>query len=536
MSVTTFIWLCATSEDHRNAERLSIRLNEDGFKRKQSVFLHPDTNWSLIPSYLFHMENNVVVIIIGGETTWRGYYWHLERLEHLIEDSWQRRNGGVVSIFVRLSPQTPRHIRPPSYFPHFIVNLYEDNGYLHLKRALLRYVEYEEMERKQVPMAAPPPKAAPPFRLIGIFAFVVTIIFALGLIISLLTPPSTVNATSIPVSNLPSPIWGQIGVVMKGLAVASILSLVPNIAAKLVRDENRIKLSVAEILIFMIVLSGIAYDLFKLQGDGTWMLFAAFVVAFLDIGAHLVDWFRESTFRRVDKTWQYKSLRQNTASFDKLYKYERILYAALPLGILIGTFIGIFQKLKEIEIAITSIQAVALSAFLILVLITYKSFKQMIVPMYPLSNPPNQRPVFTSKERDDAKNKEEKTFSLAVMSTDLRKLYLYDSTHNILLMFLFIGSLLLTYNVQIELKYLVLSVLLATLIFSQFPYVLGQYRLHQKVLEAFEGFPRVEVDEKLKKYIPLFPTFHFLAALLSTGTAGGLLFFLIDSFVKGLFK
>jgi hypothetical protein len=266
------------------------------------------------------------------------------------------------------------------------------------------------------------------------------------------------------------------------------------------------------------------------------MFFAFLVVAFLDIGAHLVDWLRESTFRRVDKTWQYKSLRKDAASFDELYKYERILYAALPLGIMIGTFMGIFQKATEIEVAILSIRAITLSALLILILITYKSFKQMIVPMYPFSNPPDRRPVFTSRQRNDVKGKEEKTFSLAIMSTDLRKLYLYDSTHNILLMFLFMYSLLLTYNVRIELKFLVLTVLLATLIFSQFPYVLGQYLLHQKVLEVFEGSPRAEVDEKLKRYVPLFPTFHFIAALLSTGTAGGLVFFLLDNFVKGLFK
>jgi hypothetical protein len=160
----------------------------------------------------------------------------------------------------------------------------------------------------------------------------------------------------------------------------------------------------------------------------------------------------------------------------------------------------------------------------------------MIVPMYRLPSSPNQPPIFTSKQRDDAKSKEEKILSLAIMSTELRKLYLYDSTHNILLMFLFIYSTLIIYGITVELKTLILAMLISILFFSQFPYVFGQYLLHQKALEGYEGKPRADLDTDLKKYAALYPTSHFLAALLTSGTAGGLAFFLLDNFIKGLFK
>lgn len=386
------------------------------------------------------------------------------------------------------------------------------------------------------PVAAPPPRplAAPLFRLIGVSALAALIIVFASLIVYLFSSP--LSASRIVPTSSPSPIWGQIATVAKGIFVASILSLIPTLAAKFVDIDSRVKLSIVEIFLFAIATIGIGYELFQLKGNNWWILFAVLIVAFLDIGAHLIDSIREATFRRIDRTWQYKSLRKDAASFDELYKYERILYIALPLGIMLGVLFGVFQKATEIEIALFCVRAITLAAFLILILITFKSFKLMIVPMYQLSNSPNQKLVFTSKQREDAKIKEEKMISLAIMSTDLRKLYLYDSTHNILLMFLFGYSFLITYGATIELKYLILAILLATLAFSQFPYVYGQNLLHEKALEPFEGLPRAEVDEKIKKYAPLYPTSHFLAALLTNGTAGGLVFFLLDYFVKGLIK
>ena len=384
--------------------------------------------------------------------------------------------------------------------------------------------------------SAPPPKATKLiFILMGILCLVS---FAITWIVSNQISHSYIAQATplVTPSSPPAPFWGYLATIAKGSFVALILSLIPTIATWVVGVKNRIKLALTEVLLFSIATIGISYALSQLTGNNRWVLFTIFIISFLDIGAHIIDSIREATFRRIDKTWQYKSLRKDASSFDKLYNYERILYVALPLGIMLGTFIGLFRKATELEIALLSIQAVMLSAFLILVLITFKSFRQMIVPMYRQTNSLNQPPIFSSKQRDDAKSREEKMLSLVIMSTDLRKLYLYDSTHNILLLFLFIYAILMTYGIAIELKFLILAILITTLLFSQLPYVLGQYFLHQKALEPFEGLARAEVDEQIKKYAPLYPTFHFLAALITSGTAGGLAFFLLDNFIKGLFK
>ncbi len=325
-------------------------------------------------------------------------------------------------------------------------------------------------------------------------------------------------------------------IVFQGLVLASVFSAIPLLAAKFTKARGRVYQSVAEIVLFTTTTIGIGYILFGFKGNNRWILYALAIVLFLEIGANLIDFIRGSIFHRIDKTQQYKVLRKDAVSFDVMFNYEKILYAALPLGIVLGALIGAFQNTTQTEVTLLSIRAIALSAFLILVFFTIKSLRQMIVPMYRLTNLFNQAPVFTSSQREDNREKEEKIISLAFMSTELRKLYLFDSAHNILLMFLFSYTFIMTYGAAIEFKYLILFLIATNILFSQFPYVLGQYLLHQQALEQFEGIPRVDVDEKLNKYAPLYPTFPFLAALLTSGTAGGLAFYLLDNFIKGLFK
>jgi hypothetical protein len=68
----------------------------------------------------------------------------------------------------------------------------------------------------------------------------------------------------------------------------------------------------------------------------------------------------------------------------------------------------------------------------------------------------------------------------------------------------------------------------------QVPYVIGQARLHGELLKPFEGVRRADVREQLNKYAPVFPKFQSLTALTTTGTAGGLLYLMLDSLAKNL--
>jgi hypothetical protein len=71
---------------------------------------------------------------------------------------------------------------------------------------------------------------------------------------------------------------------------------------------------------------------------------------------------------------------------------------------------------------------------------------------------------------------------------------------------------------------------------GQLPYMIGQAAMYDALLVSYEGLQRAQVSEKLHRYAPLFPKLDFLKTFSATGTAGGLLVFLIRESGKDLLK
>ena len=123
-----------------------------------------------------------------------------------------------------------------------------------------------------------------------------------------------------------------------------------------------------------------------------------------------------------------------------------------------------------------------------------------------------------SPPKPEAIDQEQKDLDLACIVADLRKVYLYDAVHNVILLVAFAAIVAGLWGISIDIKRLVASLVGLSLLFNQLPYVLGQSAFHEKVLERYEGVKRAEMAEKLKKYAPLFPKSDFLATLFMTGT------------------
>jgi hypothetical protein len=113
---------------------------------------------------------------------------------------------------------------------------------------------------------------------------------------------------------------------------------------------------------------------------------------------------------------------------------------------------------------------------------------------------------------------------------------LYDATHNVILLVTLVTFVLNFFGMTVGWALLIGSFLGATFLLSHLPYAVGQWLLHRQVLRRYTGVEHAEVAEKLGKYAPWCPTPTFIAALTTTGTAGGVLSGLLNEFVKGLFK
>jgi hypothetical protein len=129
--------------------------------------------------------------------------------------------------------------------------------------------------------------------------------------------------------------------------------------------------------------------------------------------------------------------------------------------------------------------------------------------------------------------------NVAYAVSELRKVYLYDSIHDAMLLVSFLalalrlGQVLICKNPvcflsllpcfgaeHIEKGWLLGGLTAVVLVLNQLPFMLGQRGLHLLVLDTLEGWSRAETIAKIKEGLVLFPKIEFLAALFSTDTAG----------------
>jgi hypothetical protein len=392
------------------------------------------------------------------------------------------------------------------------------------------------------PMASPPPLAAPPpivlrrwwlyaLLLVGVLASASLLLF-----------------------------WWRSSA---GLLLASQMTLLtvtvcftPTIAHHLTKRRGRVARVILETLLFAALLFGFGFWLLGNAALGVWIVYATVLILLLEIGSHFVEYHKFITLKRLAKSVLFRNMQGDTEAFEKMFRSELILYISVPIGLVVGTAIGLVRNQTPEAVLALCLQIVLLLASLVLLFFLVYAFARMKDPLFrttQVSSPRitdewmKERKGFISKigkvlrflvppPKPETRDQEQKDLDLACMVADLRKVYLYDAVHNVILLVAFAAVVIRLWGIQIDVKWLIASLVGLSLLFNQLPYILGQSALHERVLERYEGAKRAEMKEKLKKYSPLFPTSDFLAALFTTGTAGGVLYFLLDNFIKEALK
>jgi len=334
------------------------------------------------------------------------------------------------------------------------------------------------------------------------------------------------------------------------------ICLTPTAAHHLTKRQGRIARVVVETLLFIVSFIAFGYWLIGGTVFGIWIAYAAVLVLLLEIGAHFVDYHKIVTLKRLSRSVSFKHVQSNAEALEKLFHSELVLYVSVPLGLTAGTTIGLVRGQTPGVVLVLCIQIVLLLASLVLLFFLVKSFAQMRDPLFKTTQTYSpkianewmvERKGFIHKigrvlrflvpsPKPETVDQEQKDLDLACMVADLRKVYLYDAVHNVILLVAFTATVIGLWGIHIDVRWLIASLIGMSLLFNQLPFVLGQSALHEKVLERYEGTKRADIAEKLKKYSPLFPTSDFLAALFTTGTAGGVLYVLLDNFIKEALK
>ncbi|GEM_PF-2822908 len=439
-------------------------------------------------------------------------------------------------------------------------------------------------ERRRPPLAAPPPRFPPKFLVYGLLALaffgVVTLLVAPGpsapeqvpvatslgapqqvpVATSLSTPEQIPVATSLGTPQQVPITTGSGGTQMLLAGQMSLLTvsicLTPTIVRKLTQHRGRVSRVLFETTLFSSILIGFSLWIFGASGLGSWTVYVLGVLLVLEAGSNIIERYMVRTLNRISHVAAYRSLRNDAQTVQKMFRNELILYISVPVGLVAGTIIGLVNNWTTQATVLLSIQIVLLLASItVFAFLTIASvrmsdpiFKEghVIVPTASEESVAGRKGfvgsfikvlrVLVPPSRTNKNEQEEQDLTLAIITTELRKAYLYDSTHNAILLFAFALIILELGHIPIDTKWMVTALLGLILFMCQLPYIIGQSLLHEKVRDRYEGLKREEMAENLRKKAPLLPTVDFLAALFTTGTAGGVIYYLLDQFIKNTLK
>ena len=350
-----------------------------------------------------------------------------------------------------------------------------------------------------------------------------------------------------------SPLWrGRLLFAGQMALLTVVLCLTPTPAYYLTRRWGRVARVILETSLFTAIFTLFYAWLWRWEGLGEWLRYAVILVLLIEVGSHLVEWHKMKTIERLSRSNLFVNLRPDAETLERMFRHELATYVPVPCGLVIGTVWGLARGWSPQATVSFSLQIVLwLTSLVILyflitgfVRMSDSLFKNSDLPSTQVASPPKaKRPRGGKKFRLSASAKagagegqQRRVLDLACMIGDLRKVYLFDSAHNVVLLVAFTAVALKLQGIGIDERMLLLLLLLFSFGLNHLPYIIGQSRLHEKVLEPYHGVERAEINAKLKEHAPFFPRWEFLAVLLTSSPAGGVVYFLLEHSVHDVLK
>jgi hypothetical protein len=338
-----------------------------------------------------------------------------------------------------------------------------------------------------------------------------------------------------------------------GLLAATICAI-PTLVYRFVGEERRLARVAMETLLFGAVLVGFSMWIFGVSVLGIWIAYAVGVILLLEVGGHIIEWHQVSTLECLSQSSLFTAVQSAAEAVKRMFHHEVILYIPVPLGLVVGTIVGLVRRQPAQETVIFCLQLVLLGASFVLLCFLVYAFVRMSDPLFrrvpttsvprigeePLRGKagPKDRVLKATAPIPKAKvgKEKQKVFDVATVVTDLRKVYLYDALHNFILLAVFVAIIAQLWAVTVGVIPLVVATIVGAFGFNQLPYMIGQSRLRQELLKLYQNSERKDMEEELTKYAPLLPKWEFLNSLLTPLSAGGALYFLLGKLVENALK
>lgn len=314
----------------------------------------------------------------------------------------------------------------------------------------------------------------------------------------------------------------------------------PTVVGLLFRRSKRIASLLIECFAYLVILLVFAFWLLGTKALGTWLFYSVALVLLIEVGSSYLEWYKDNTLRRIRNATLYQSIEIDVQALEKMNRDEVVLYIPVPVGLILGTLIGLILRQTTVQVLALCLQIVLLLSSFVLLYFLAMGFLRMADPLFktiPKFLPPLTKSKQQSKGKAKASQVSQETLDqhyvdLACDVSGLRMVYKYDALHNTILLVAFLLIVMKVWLFPIDIKWLIASLLFATLVFCELPYAVGQYLLHTKILAQYTGGKYVEMAKKLQEYAPIFPPWAFLGALLTSGTAGGILYALLSQMIQ----
>ncbi|HEY6540426.1 MAG TPA: hypothetical protein VIZ18_05790, partial [Ktedonobacteraceae bacterium] len=320
------------------------------------------------------------------------------------------------------------------------------------------------------------------------------------------------------------------------------ICLVPTFVYRLTGRRVRVMHVFIESLIYIVLFQLFGLWLFGTAALGAWIIYASALIILIEAGSYLVQWRKDATLKRLVNGSLFKSIKGDAEAIEKMARYEVVLYISVPVGLISGMIIGLIRHQGSLQIVEFCFQLVLALAALVLFYFLCVGFKRMCDPLF--QTIPAVLPEAALKKRKGKntprvpprprKNLDQQYINLACDVSGLRKVYKFDALHNTIMLVAFLAVVTKVTFVAVDMKWIIAGLLLLTLVFSEIPYGIGQYLLHQRILENYTGGKHAEMAKTLQDSAPTFPPWEFLGALLTTGTAGGILYVLFSQFIQNI--
>jgi HEAT repeat protein len=393
---------------------------------------------------------------------------------------------------------------------------------------------------KPVALGVPPPALAVPPPFVRGKRRGLTV--ALSVIFLLISAALTLVVGITPAEHVPptAGFWNLLLFIDQLVLLTIVVCLIPTFVSALLSGSRYAARVFMESAAYIVIFLGFALWLLGTGALGSWLFYAAALVLLIEAGSHYLKWYKDNTLKRLRNGTSYKNIEVDAKALEKMTRNEVALYIPVPVGLVLGTVVGLIRHQTALQVVELCIQVVLLLAALVLLYFLIVGFLQMSDPpleTVPKFLPPLTKSVSKGKRAPKASQRlqealDQQYIDLACDISRLRMVYKYDALHNTILLVAFILILIEVWLIPIDVKWLIASLLFATLVFSEIPYGIGQYRLHNRILEQYTGGKHAEMAKKLQDYAPIFPPWAFLGALLTTGTAGGILYVLLNQIVQ----